>query len=62
MKKFKLNLQIITTLLLVTGCSQNRVIFKPIDINASEPSIINVLFSAENEDGKPITDLVRFVR
>jgi len=39
------------------GCSHNQIVFKPIDINASEPSIINVLFSAENEDGRPITDL-----
>ncbi len=56
MKNLNLNI-LIASALAFEGCSRNQIVLKPIDINASEPSIINVLFSAELENGKPIHNL-----
>ena len=45
-------------LLVFSGCSRGRyVALKPIDVNATQPSVINVLFQATGENSEPIPDL-----
>ena len=39
------------------GCGGRYISLVPLDINATEPSLINILFKANNQDGKPIPDL-----
>jgi hypothetical protein len=57
-KYFKFILLFLILNLTIQSCSTNRsIVLRPLDVNATQPSIISVLFQATDTDGKPVPDL-----
>jgi len=47
----------ILLIIFLYGCGGRYISLVPLDINATEPSLINILFKANNQNGEPISNL-----